>query len=153
MTVSAREAFKLGFVLRCAEEGLSPEQIEQRIKRAADDDSGVHHFLHVMGEHLSGQWDEKNPTPPPDVVKRFGGNTDLKYTPGLFSRHPWLTGGALAGAAIGLPILGGIGLGHLARKLEGDFLDPDDMQKAETTKEMEDLARRSPHSQSKALGL
>ena len=29
-----KEAFKIGFLMRCAEEGLSPQETEQRIKQA-----------------------------------------------------------------------------------------------------------------------
>jgi len=36
MSLSNREAFKFGFLLRCADENLSPEDTAQRIKSAAE---------------------------------------------------------------------------------------------------------------------
>jgi len=122
MTVTAREAFKLGFLQRCADEKLTPEQVSLRIKRAEVSVSGL---VHALKEHLGKG----------------------------FETHPWLTGGSLAGAAVGLPIMAGVGAGHLARKLQGDFVDPEDVQKQELINEMNTLAGRSHHSQSKALGL
>lgn len=39
--LTAREAFKVGFLARCAEEGLSADQIAGRVKLAADKFAGV----------------------------------------------------------------------------------------------------------------
>lgn len=122
MTVSAREAFKLGFLQRCADEGLSSTQTTARVKQA---ETKINDVLVALGEKLNRSWDS----------------------------HPWTTGGAMTGAAVGLPIMAGIGAGHLARKLKGDFLDPEDVRKQELINEMRTLASRSQHSQSKALGL
>ena len=36
MSLTNREAFKFGFLLRCADENLSPEETQERIKAAAD---------------------------------------------------------------------------------------------------------------------
>lgn len=121
--VTVREAFKLGFLQRCADENLTPEQVSLRIKHA--DDVSVSGLVHALKEHLSKG----------------------------FETHPWLTGGSVAGTVVGLPILAGVGAGHLARKLRGDFIDPEDVQKQELINEMNTLANRSQHSQSKALGL
>ena len=122
MTVSIREAFKLGFLQRCSEEKLSPDQIELRIKQAKEE----------MAEMLG--------TPGDTIMKQL-------------KQHPWLAAGSVLGAGVALPVLGGIGLGHLTRKLQGDFLDPEDVRKQELINEMQTLAQRSQHSQSKALGL
>jgi len=35
MPLTSREAFKVGFMLRCADEGLSPEEAQLRIEKAA----------------------------------------------------------------------------------------------------------------------
>ena len=36
MALTSREAFKFGFLLRCADENLSPEETQARVKAAAD---------------------------------------------------------------------------------------------------------------------
>ena len=163
MTVSAREAFKLGFLQRCADEKLRPEQVELCIKQA-NGDLGRAIWENTLGgkyvsdpeavENLPKMLDPKwtgpttaNPTQP-EIP-----NKGMKWEPGFMQKHPWLTGGALVGAAIGIPALIGMGAGHMTRKLEGDFLEPEDVQKQEMINEMKTLAERSKHSQSKALGL
>jgi hypothetical protein len=141
MTVSAREAFKLGFLQRCADEKLRPEQVELRIKQAAGE----------LGQAIwQNTFGGKYVTDPEHKLHLPEGQ---KWEPGWMEKHPWLTGGALAGAAIGIPALLGMGAGNLAGKLEGDFLDKEDVQKQETINELRTLAERSKHSQSKALGL
>lgn len=120
MTVSPREAFKLGFLHRCAEEGLSPEQVEHRVKTAAV----------------------------PEILQSMFANA-----PAFAKEHPNISAGAAIGGMIGLPVLAGWGAGHLARKLQGDTLDADDVKKQEIINEMNTLAERSHMSQSKALGL
>jgi hypothetical protein len=141
MTVSAREAFKLGFLQRCADEKLRPEQVELRIKQANGDLGRA-----IWENTLGGKY-------VPDPEHKLNVPEGMKWEPGFMQKHPWLTGGALVGAAIGIPALIGMGAGHMTRKLEGDFLEPEDVQKQELINEMKTLAERSKHSQSKALGL
>lgn len=146
--VTAREAFKLGFLQRCADEQLSPEQVQLRVKRAEDSGLGQSILEHIFG---TPKVEGIRPIPPEleKGMERF----TTPAVPGFMSKHPYLTGGALLGAAIGIPALMGMGAGHLTRSLEGDFLDPEDVQKQELINEMKTLAHRSHHSQSKALGL
>tara|TARA_Y100001938_G_scaffold19058_2_gene23749 strand:- start:8121 stop:8570 length:450 start_codon:yes stop_codon:yes gene_type:complete len=46
MALTPKEAFRTGFLTRCAEEGLDDNQLEARIKRALD----VKHTIDAMGE-------------------------------------------------------------------------------------------------------
>lgn len=40
-----KEAFRMGFLARCAEEGLTGEQLQSRIKSAADKQAGIGTWL------------------------------------------------------------------------------------------------------------
>lgn len=52
--LTPREAFKVGFLARCAEEGLSPAQIQDRVKLARDKFAGVLDSLgHAAGSVFS----------------------------------------------------------------------------------------------------
>lgn len=154
--VTAREAFKLGFLQRCADEQLTPEQVQLRVKKAEDSGLGQSFWEHMVGTKgtpkVEGVRNIPKLEPLAEGMERFT-TPGTPGTPGFMSKHPYLTGGALLGAAIGIPALLGMGAGHLTRKLEGDFLDPEDVQKQELINEMKTLAHRSQHSQSKALGL
>lgn len=125
--VTAREAFKLGFLQRCADEGLLPEQIEARIKRASVfvKASADPNMLHDMVNMLHSK------------IKDSG-----KLGIGLAT-----------GAAVGLPLLAGYGAGKAYRGLQGDLLTPEDVQKQELINEMKSLTAKSQSSQSRALGL
>jgi hypothetical protein len=151
--VTAREAFKLGFLQRCADEQLTKEQVQLRIKKASIGQALLEHIMGTPGTpKVEGTRPIVSLPDLPEGMERFT-TPATKATPGFMSKHPYLTGGALLGAALGIPALLGMGAGHLTRKLEGDFLDPEDVQKQELINEMKTLAHRSQHSQSKALGL
>lgn len=86
MALSRREAFKFGFLLRCADEGLTQEQTVERIKMANAQ-------LAELEKHAS-IWQAATSVP--------------KL---LLSLGPW---GLLGGAGVGA--LGGIGLAKMTNK-------------------------------------
>jgi len=133
MEITAREAFKLGFLMKCAADGLTPSQIDSRaryiaklIKLAADAGDGIamHELLSAAEEKLRGSKGMSN----------FGL-------------------AALGTAGVGIPLVGGWMLGSGLRKLQGDLLTKEDVRKQELINEMNALTERSRTSQSKALGL
>jgi hypothetical protein len=52
MALSAREAFKVGFLARCAAEGLSAPETARRVKDAADKLAGVLDAAGTLGKGL-----------------------------------------------------------------------------------------------------
>lgn len=52
--LTPREAFKVGFLARCAEEGLSPDQIAARVKFAADKFAGLMDAAAGLGKSVVG---------------------------------------------------------------------------------------------------
>lgn len=115
MSLSPRQAFKFGFLLRCADENLSPLETESRIKYAM----------------ACLQWDGQTPLPlQQDVVDSalaawekqavggaIGGITNLMTTLGITG----LLGGAGLGAAGG----------HLAARMTEGDADPEEMKQQE----------------------
>jgi hypothetical protein len=103
MDMTPNEAFRLGFITRCAEEGLNGDQLQQRIKLAAEKKAYMNYILPTL---LLG-----------------GGLT-------LASRAPGMTGTAIGlPAAAGLGI--GAGLGYGAAKVTEPNISADDIKAME----------------------
>jgi hypothetical protein len=120
--MTPREGFKYGFLLRCAEEGLTVKQAEARAVRALEKRGGE-------------VW---------DTIKGVGGAAkDLIMGPGLGSMKTILGYGIPIG--LGAAAIGGGGLGYgLAKMQEGD-IDPADVQREELInayRTQAELARR-----------
>jgi hypothetical protein len=122
MSLTREEAFKIGFLLRCADEGLTPEETAQRIKQAS-----------MMNKE--GQF------PLPWAVSTAGkliGLAGTSAATGIGSFIGSAPGRVLgAGAAVlpaagitalALPALGGAGAGYLAAKSTSS--DADDLEQA-----------------------
>jgi hypothetical protein len=123
MVMTPREGFKYGFLLRCAEEGLTAEEAEARaargLEKQADDDG----WKAIVGDAYSG-------------LKSLATGV-----PGFITEHgPTVVGlGALGAAGAG----GLTGYG-LAKMQEGD-VDPEEVQRAELIQAYQtqaELARR-----------
>jgi len=97
MPLTADEAFKVGFLMKCAENGLSPDESHDLIRRAFDKRAilGIGpalKWLYGKGESLAGKgWDLGTKLVP------LGANFGLA-------------------AAVGVPVAGGIGAGYLLAK-------------------------------------
>lgn len=124
MPLNAEQAFKVGFLMKCAEAGLTIEETRERVKEA---------ILHVK---------RTIKTALDPIGGAIGLGTDAlgwgaKQIPSLMS-----LGGA---AAIGLPIAAGAGTGYLAAKLNsgngGDMVD--DAKQDEIVGEYERLAEEA----------
>lgn len=85
--MSPREAFKVGFMLRCAEEGLDEEAIRRRVEKAADLKT-VKDVLGTAGEVLGGG------------LSALKGTAQLGF-------------GTAAATGIGTGLLGGYGLARM----------------------------------------
>ena len=125
--IDSREAFKLGFLQRCADEGLTPAQVDGRIKLAAA-------LLEKRGGGLA------------DLAAMVQANmtkADPKKSRGLGISPKAM---ALMGL-VGLPIAAGTGLGMLGSKLQGDYLDPQDVERQELINQYDTLANRAKSGQ------
>lgn len=115
MTMTPRQAFKFGFLLRCADENLSDEQVAERIKYAA--------------ERLG--WDGESPLLPAELVEACLATWEKQASPlegvgaiGNLVKNLGLWG--LAGGA-GL----GAGAGYLTARMTDKEVDPDEVKKQE----------------------
>jgi len=108
MDVTAREAFRLGFLSRCAEEGLTAEALETRIKSAAEKKSWVLPTAAVVGAGLAGS----------NFIR--GGLQDV--VSGV---------GTLAGLIPAGGLLAGAGLGYGAAKATEPNITDDDIKAQE----------------------
>jgi hypothetical protein len=108
MDVTAKEAFRLGFLARCAEEGLTGDHLEARIKSAA--------------EKKSWWW-----TIPAAGAATLAGGSLLRG--GI---HDAVSGaGTLAGLIPAGGLLAGAGLGYGAAKLTEPNITDDDIKSQE----------------------
>jgi len=88
MDVTAKEAFRLGFLARCAEEGLTGEPLNARIKNAAEKQSWIIPALGLGATAVGG------------LALARGGVRDLASGAGVMAGLiP--AGGLLAGAGLG----------------------------------------------------
>lgn len=113
--MSPREAFKAGFLLSCADKGMTADEAHALVKKAFGPGAG-----NVVGELIEA---------PGRIISSVG--------PGLM--------GAGALAAIGLPIAAGAGVGWGAAKLTDDDSNVDEAKTDELLAEYQrltDQARR-----------
>jgi hypothetical protein len=106
--LSARDAFKVGFIARCAEDGLRPEEIRLRVKQAAE----------LLEKHATFLGDMAGKVV--DVGKGIG------------------TAAVDWGVPLGLaapPILGGMAGYGLARATDIDDTDVEDIKNQEVLQE------------------
>lgn len=101
--MTEREAFKFGFLLRCAEEGLDEAATAGRVKAAAD-------------KAAEGVW---------DVAKDVGG------TLGGGAHSAWNLGTHLYPLVGALSLLGGAGLGYMGGRMADPGYDADDVRRQE----------------------
>jgi hypothetical protein len=122
--MTPREGFKYGFLLRCAEEGLTAEEAEARAAR---------------GLEKQADWSDAITTPISDVYSGIKGA--IGGVPGaLYANAPMVAGLGAAGV-MGAGALGGYGL---AKMQEGD-IDPEEVQRQELIQAYQtqaELARR-----------
>ena len=110
MDVTAKEAFRLGFLARCAEEGLTGERLDTRIKSAAEKQS--------LGWLL-----------PAAGLAAAGIGTAAALRGGL---HDLASGaGTLAGLIPAGGLIAGAGLGYGAAKLTEPNITDDDIKAQE----------------------
>ena len=109
MPLIERDAFKLGFVKRCRDEGLSDDQILSR------------------AEHVLARLEKEAAVPPVAAPP-----------PSSSTTHPLLAnnGKLLLMAALGLPFAGGAVVGALGSKLKGNFVDEEDVKNQEVVDEL-----------------
>jgi hypothetical protein len=118
--MTPREGFKYGFLLRCAEEGLTADEAEARAARGLEKQAGGFDPLSIASDVAKAGW-------------------------GL---GKWTAGKALTwGVPLGLgaAALGGGGLGYGLAKLQEGDVDPEEIQREELIsayKTQADLARR-----------
>lgn len=137
MDISAKDAFRLGFLTRCAEEGLTGEALQQRIANAANT------------EKTAGFWSYALPASALAAISAavgYGGKAtaDAARTAATI---PGIAGRAVAGLGTGAAaagLLGGGALGYGAAKMtEPEISDEDIKQQelAETYRIYADRAR------------
>lgn len=119
--LTPKESFRLGFLLRCAEEGCSPAEIQDRVKLA-----------HVVRGLVLQEKQAVAPT------STLGALWNLGSTVGMAPLHA---------AAIGIGGAGllGAGVGYGAAKLQDEEVDPEEAKRQELIaayKMQADRARR-----------
>jgi hypothetical protein len=123
MPLTAVEAFRVGFALRCADEGLTKEAMAARVERAA-----------ALLEKRAGPLTDVT-----GAIKNIGSGAQALGSSGL-----------LWGAA--LPLGAGALGGHLLAKAVGDDVDEEDVRKREMIDELKHWARRArEHKKSRAI--
>lgn len=107
MSLTPREAFKVGFMLKCADDGLSPAEVQDRVAAAVE----------ILEKRGALEF--------PQFLKDIQSWHDL----GEFQKK--VPGYVLAG----VPALAGVGLGYGLHKLQGEPIDADDVKKRELIEE------------------
>ena len=113
--LSAREAFKVGFLSRCVEEGLSLEEAQQRVKMALDKQAG----LADIGKAAIGL---------PGAAIGAASNVVSSVAKPLLSY-------GIPFALAAPPIAGGLAGYSLAKITDTDDQDPDEIKKQELVDE------------------
>ena len=108
MDVTAKEAFRLGFLARCAEEGLTGEHLSARIKSAAEKQSWIIPALSLGATALGG------------LAIARSGVKDVTNGAGL-----------LAGLIPAGGLLAGAGLGYGAAKMTEPNITDEDIKAQE----------------------
>lgn len=130
MSLDKRAAFKIGFIQRCLEEGLTDTQVLDRIhqtahgllKEAGWSGKDIVNFLNTAWPHMHSAGED-------------GGG--FNYLAAL--------------AAAGVPFLGGAAAGALGSKIKGSYIDEEDIKKQEMIDELhrqEQLARQQQRANS-----
>jgi len=96
--------FRLGFLMRCADEGLNRDQIHERVK-----------FAHAIT----------------DFTKKAGELSDLIKLPGQVLQSASGYGAMGLAAALGLSGVAGSGLGYMAAKSQEQSVDPEEAKRHE----------------------
>lgn len=117
MPLTEREAFKVGFMLRCADEGLSPAQTQDRVEKAA-------HFLK-----------RANVSPlVPSGLSHLVPQDPIRFK-------------AMVNASLAVPMaLGAVG-GYGAHKMTASDIDEEDVRKQELIDELRHWTRRAQEQQ------
>jgi len=116
MSMTPNQAFKFGFLLRCADENLSEEETQARVKYAMDlltGDGRVLPIEHSLVDRVIGNW-EKRANP---ITGTLGAAAGLLKNLGF---------AGLAGGA-GLGAIGG----YTAAKMTDEDVDTEEMKKQE----------------------
>lgn len=116
--MTPREAFKFGFLYRCAEEGLSPAQAGARVARGLEKSAA--------GEDAVASLASK-------VLPRMGQLTG-EAGKGLLGLLPIIWGISGVGGALA---------GHTAAKMTGSELDPDEVKRREQIEAYDMFADRA----------
>jgi hypothetical protein len=114
--ITEKEAFELGFLQYCADAGYTRERTDQLIKLAGN----------LITKRAANISDEIN-----------------KYVNENLLSGDWKSRAANGALVGGTLIGGGAGLGMLARRLQGDFLDPEDVKKQELINEYKNQTRHA----------
>ena len=101
MSMSRQERFKFGFLLRCADDGCTPDEIRARVKVAT----------FSLGDILG-------------LKELLSGGASAAKTIAMLPVHA-------AAAGIGTAALGGAGVGWGAAKLQNDDVDPEEAKRHE----------------------
>jgi hypothetical protein len=109
MPLTPEQAFKVGFLVRCADEGLTPEEIAERVKAASAMEKLSFIFPLMTGAATA-------------AGSFIGG------LPGKALQFAGALAPAAGVAAVGAPVLAGAGLGYLGAKATAS--DSDDLEQA-----------------------
>lgn len=134
MDVTAKEAFRLGFLTRCAEEGLSGEALSRRIESAANEKQAWFWPALAAG---AGAWGLSR-------LLESGSNAANAARAALqvpeYAGRAALTLGGTAGAA---GLLGGGALGYGAAKMTEPEVSSDDIKQQELAETYRIYANRA----------
>jgi hypothetical protein len=131
MSLTPRQQFKFGFLLRCADEGLTLEQTHERVKEAL----AFHEKEAGIAEIISG------------ALKGIGSAAG-GVAEGVGKAAPVVADAAKSLGLLGLggAAVGGIGAGHLAALAGEKEIDPEEIKKQEliaTYRQQADRVRRN----------
>jgi hypothetical protein len=140
MDVDNKEAFKLGFLTRCAEEGLAPSEVSARLTTVAEKIASAglagslfwRTALPVGGVYALTQL-LRSPQNAANVVNTAASGVDLAGRGAL----------ALGTAAAGAGLLGGGALGYGAAKLTEPNVTDEDIKKQELAETYRIYAERA----------
>lgn len=124
MPLTAREAFKVGFMLRCADEGLTPAQAQERIEKAAGFFKESTRFLEPVVQAVK---------PLSTVAETVEANKPVSK---FLTNILW-----------GAPLAVGAAGGYAAHKLTANDIDEEDVRKQELIDELRHWTRRAREQQ------
>lgn len=134
MDVDNKEAFKLGFLTRCAEEGLAPSEVSERLTTAAEKKASMFWRAALpAGGILALTHLLRSPQNAANVVNTAASGVDLAGRGAL----------ALGTAAAGAGLLGGGALGYGAAKLTEPSVTDEDIKQQELAETYRIYAERA----------